>query len=105
MVDTIGVLDGQHVNWSTDALWLPANFAGAIAAVYSGREPFRWQSRLYKRLLANDIPAIFTLPTGLGKTSGPSHSLVARASSLQHGGWGVVPNLRGGARPTGTRSL
>lgn len=46
-----------------------ANFAGAFAALHNGHTPFLWQSRLYERFLANDIPAVCTLPTGLGKTS------------------------------------
>jgi len=34
-----------------------------------GREPLRWQTRLFCRLLGNDVPEVCDLPTGMGKTS------------------------------------
>ena len=34
----------------------------------TGYEPLPWQSRLYDRLLAGDIPRVCAIPTGLGKT-------------------------------------
>lgn len=34
----------------------------------TGYEPLPWQSRLYDRLLAGDIPSTCDIPTGLGKT-------------------------------------
>lgn len=77
-------------------------FTLRFAALHHGRTPFRWQSRLYERFLANDIPAVCTLPTGLGKTSGSSRRFVVGALSVQRGGWGVV--RRSGAAH-GPRSL
>ena len=35
----------------------------------TGCPPFRWQKRLLKRLLDEDIPQVVDVPTGLGKTS------------------------------------
>ncbi|NKC12036.1 MAG: type I-U CRISPR-associated helicase/endonuclease Cas3 [Gammaproteobacteria bacterium] len=41
--------------------------------------PFRWQQRLYQRLVAGDMPSALDLPTGLGKTSVMTIWLLARA--------------------------
>ena len=43
-------------------------FGNAFKAL-TGHSPFLWQSRLYKKLLADDIPPSCDLPTGLGKTA------------------------------------
>lgn len=45
-----------------------ATFANAFEAL-TGNPPLRWQSRLFKRMLAGDIPTTCDIPTGLGKTS------------------------------------
>ncbi|MBI2227427.1 MAG: DEAD/DEAH box helicase family protein [Betaproteobacteria bacterium] len=45
----------------------------------TGYEPFRWQIRLYRRLLKQDLPPAVELPTGLGKTSVMAIWLLARA--------------------------
>lgn len=44
----------------------------------TGYEPFRWQIRLYRRLLKKDLPPALDLPTGLGKTSVMAIWLLAR---------------------------
>jgi CRISPR-associated endonuclease/helicase Cas3 len=41
--------------------------------------PFRWQARLFERLLRGEIPPALDLPTGLGKTSVMTLWLLARA--------------------------
>ncbi|MBX6330830.1 MAG: type I-U CRISPR-associated helicase/endonuclease Cas3 [Gemmatimonadaceae bacterium] len=35
----------------------------------TGYTPMRWQHRLFERFVANDVPEVCDLPTGLGKTS------------------------------------
>lgn len=45
----------------------------------TGHPPFRWQTRLFGRLTATDLPAMLDLPTGLGKTSILAVWLLARA--------------------------
>ncbi|HEY4245262.1 MAG TPA: type I-U CRISPR-associated helicase/endonuclease Cas3 [Lacunisphaera sp.] len=35
----------------------------------TGNDPFPWQSALYERFVANDLPSTANIPTGLGKTS------------------------------------
>ena len=45
-----------------------AFFAKSFEAL-TGFSPMKWQTRLYERMLANDIPNVLSLPTGLGKTS------------------------------------
>ena len=45
-----------------------AFFAKAFEAL-TGFSPMAWQTRLYDRMLVNDIPDALSLPTGLGKTS------------------------------------
>lgn len=44
-------------------------FDKQFAALHAGRQPFRWQRRLFDRFFSNDIPATCSLPTGLGKTA------------------------------------
>ncbi len=46
----------------------------------TGHAPMRWQTRLFRRMLAGDLPAICDLPTGLGKTSVIPIWLIALAS-------------------------
>ena len=58
---------------------IPA-FGRAFAALCGGRTPFLWQSRLFERLRAGDIPAHCTLGTGLGKTAIIPIWLIAIAS-------------------------
>jgi CRISPR-associated endonuclease/helicase Cas3 len=53
-------------------------FDGQFAAL-AGRRPFRWQRRLFGRLLEGNVPAALDLPTGLGKTSVMTIWLTARA--------------------------
>lgn len=43
-------------------------FAEAFQSL-TGFNPMAWQTRLYERMLANDVPETLSLPTGLGKTS------------------------------------
>ena len=45
----------------------------------TGHPPFPWQTALYQRFLSGDIPAICSLPTGMGKTSIIAVWLVALA--------------------------
>jgi CRISPR/Cas system-associated endonuclease/helicase Cas3 len=35
----------------------------------NGPEPLRWQTRLFQKLCANEVPKVCGLPTGMGKTS------------------------------------
>ena len=49
------------------------------AEVRDGYPPFRWQKRLLKRLLDEDIPQAVDVPTGLGKTSVMALWLIALA--------------------------
>jgi len=44
------------------------SFARDFAAL-TGHSPFGWQSALFERMLANDLPRSCDLPTGTGKTS------------------------------------
>src|SRR5271156_2682753 len=53
-------------------------FDGQFAAL-AGPRPFRWQRRLFERLVEGHVPAALDLPTGLGKTSVIALWLVARA--------------------------
>ena len=48
-------------------------------AALSGLKPFRWQRRLFERLVEGHIPAALDLPTGLGKTSVMAIWVIARA--------------------------
>jgi CRISPR-associated endonuclease/helicase Cas3 len=50
-----------------------------FAALSGFDRPFRWQQRLFRDLLAGDIPSAVDLPTGLGKTSVMTIWLLARA--------------------------
>jgi CRISPR-associated endonuclease/helicase Cas3 len=45
----------------------------------TGSSPFRWQRRMFRRLVKGDIPSCCDLPTGLGKTSVMTIWLIARA--------------------------
>ncbi len=45
-----------------------AYFADCFHAL-TGNRPFRWQERLFQRLMTGDIPEACDIPTGLGKTS------------------------------------
>jgi len=46
----------------------PKNFC-EIFETLTGNRPFPWQSALYERFVANDLPSSANIPTGLGKTS------------------------------------
>ena len=48
-------------------------------AALAGPKPFRWQRRLFERLVAGHVPAVLDLPTGLGKTSVIAVWLIAQA--------------------------
>ncbi len=48
----------------------------------TGNAPFAWQSRLYKKFLADEIPSACDIPTGLGKTSVIAIWLLALATKL-----------------------
>ena len=48
---------------------LAAVFATLTAEKREEYPPFRWQSRLLRRLLSGDLPEAVDVPTGLGKTS------------------------------------
>jgi len=48
-------------------------------AALAGHKPFRWQRRLFRRLVEGHVPAALDLPTGLGKTSVIAIWLIARA--------------------------
>ena len=50
----------------------------------TGHRPLSWQTRLYHRLAAGDLPEIIDLPTGMGKTMVMAVWLIAR--SLHPGG-------------------
>src|SRR5271165_1056655 len=39
------------------------------AGAKEGPEPLKWQTRLFQRFCANDVPKVCDLPTGMGKTS------------------------------------
>lgn len=58
------------------------DFAARFEAL-TGHKPMRWQCRLYERLMQGDIPALCTLPTGLGKTSVITIWLLALAASTR----------------------
>lgn len=51
----------------------------AVVQVLTGREPYRWQSRLLGELLGGDVPVALDVPTGLGKTAVMGLWLAARA--------------------------
>jgi len=48
-------------------------------AALMGPKPFRWQRRLFERLVKGDLPSALDLPTGLGKTSVMAIWVLARA--------------------------
>jgi CRISPR-associated endonuclease/helicase Cas3 len=48
-------------------------------AALAGPRPFRWQRRLFERLMEGSVPAALDLATGLGKTSVMTIWLIARA--------------------------
>ena len=48
-----------------------------------GYPPFRWQKRLLKRLIHEDIPQVVDVPTGLGKTSVMALWLIAVAEGAK----------------------
>lgn len=48
----------------------------------TGNPPFAWQSRLYEKFLADEIPSACDIPTGLGKTSVIAIWLLALATKL-----------------------
>ena len=56
----------------------------------TGYEPLPWQSRLYDRLLAGDIPSTCDIPTGLGKTMVIPIWLIA-LKHQQMAGQGTLP--------------
>lgn len=48
----------------------------------TGHEPLKWQTRLYKRFVAeSELPKLIDLPTGLGKTMVMAIWLIARAET------------------------
>src|ERR1051325_4878550 len=57
----------------------PVDAFGDHFAALLGLEPFRWQRRLFQRLVEGHLPAALDLPTGLGKTSVMAIWLIARA--------------------------
>ena len=61
-----------------------AFFAEAFQAL-TGFNPMAWQTRLYERMLANDVPETLSLPTGLGKTSVIPIWLIALCRQAQKG--------------------
>ena len=60
-------------------------FTEAFQAL-TGFSPMAWQTRLYERMVANDIPETLSLPTGLGKTSVIPIWLIALCRQAQEGG-------------------
>ena len=56
----------------------------------TGYEPLPWQSRLYDRLYAGDIPSVCAIPTGLGKTMVIPIWLIA-LKHQQAAGQGTLP--------------
>lgn len=58
---------------------LERTFSALTAENNERHAPFRWQMRLLRRMLDNDLPAAVDLPTGLGKTSVMALWLIARA--------------------------
>jgi CRISPR-associated endonuclease/helicase Cas3 len=58
--------------------WVADTFDDQFAAL-AGPKPFRWQRRLFERLVGGHVPSVLDLPTGLGKTSVMAIWLVARA--------------------------
>lgn len=58
------------------------DFATAFTAL-AGNPPFPWQTALFERMRAGDIPASCNLPTGLGKTSVIHVWLLALASGAK----------------------
>lgn len=56
-------------------------FLPAYLAI-TGHPPFRWQTRLFERLIRGEVPQRCDLPTGLGKTSVIAIWLIALASQL-----------------------
>ena len=62
---------------------LAAGFA-ALTAEGDGRQsPFRWQMRLLRRLIDDDLPKAVDIPTGLGKTSTMALWLIALAEGAK----------------------
>jgi len=59
----------------------------------TGYAPFPWQYALYRRFVANDIPAGCDIPTGLGKTSVLSVWLLALAYHAKAGSTGFPRRL------------
>lgn len=55
----------------------------AIAEDGVGYPPFRWQKRLLKHLIDEDIPQVVDVPTGLGKTSVMALWLIALAEGAK----------------------
>jgi CRISPR-associated endonuclease/helicase Cas3 len=45
----------------------------------TGFQPFKWQTRLFRRFIDGEIPSALDVPTGLGKTSVIAVWLIARA--------------------------
>ena len=58
-------------------------FESLTAEGGEGYPPFRWQKRLLKRLLDEDLPQIVDVPTGLGKTSVMALWLIALAEGAK----------------------
>ena len=47
----------------------------------TGDEPYPWQRRLYRELVAGRVPAALSIPTGLGKTSSVLLAVLARLAN------------------------
>ncbi|HEU0142091.1 MAG TPA: type I-U CRISPR-associated helicase/endonuclease Cas3 [Bryobacteraceae bacterium] len=58
------------------------DFAGRFYAL-TGNKPFPWQTALYDRFIAEDVPRSCDLPTGVGKTSVIAVWLIALAAGAR----------------------
>ncbi len=58
-------------------------FQSAFEAL-TGNAPFPWQTRMFERMAAGDVPRECEIPTGLGKTAIIAVWLIARANSPLH---------------------
>ena len=54
-------------------------FAALTAEGHDRHAPFRWQTRMFRRLVGADLPGAVDVPTGLGKTSVMALWLIALA--------------------------
>jgi len=58
-------------------------FKALTAEDEEGYAPFRWQQRLYRHLVENDLPRAVDIPTGLGKTAVMALWLIALAEGAR----------------------